>query len=70
MRAALMAPDFRLARVFNRTRAGHRFYLAAWVFLPDHWHCIVAPQYPQTISQVIKSVKNDRGEKGMNGPRG
>jgi putative transposase len=34
-----------------------RFYLTAWVFLPDHWHGIVAPQYAETISQVIKSVK-------------
>ena len=33
-----MEPDFRLlARAFNRARALHRFYLTAWVFLPDHW---------------------------------
>ncbi len=29
--------------------------LHEWVFLPDHWHCIVAPPYPETIS--IKSLK-------------
>src|SRR5271166_6437545 len=49
-----MGPDFRLlARVFHRARALHHFYLAAWVFLPDpsaDGHCIVAPQYPETIS--------------------
>ena len=50
----LIEPDFRLlARAFNRARALHRFYLTAWVFLPYHLHCIVAPQYPKTISQVI-----------------
>ena len=42
-----------MARAFNRARALHRFYLTAWVFLPDpsaDGHCIVAPQYPETIS--------------------
>jgi REP element-mobilizing transposase RayT len=56
-RTNLMETDFTLmARAFNRARALHRFYLTASVFLPDHWHCIVAPQYPGTISQVIKSA--------------
>jgi REP element-mobilizing transposase RayT len=46
-----MEPDFRLsARAFNRARALHRFYLTAWVFLPDHWHCIVAPHYTDTAA--------------------
>jgi putative transposase len=51
-------PDFALlARAFNRARALHPFYLTAWVFLPDHWHCICAPVYPVTISLTMKSVK-------------
>ena len=51
-------PDFPLlARAFNRARALHPFHLTAWVFLPDHWHCICAPVYPVTISLVMKSVK-------------
>ncbi|MDR3676280.1 MAG: transposase [Acidobacteriota bacterium] len=58
-----------LARAFNRARASHRFYLTAWVFLPDHWHCIVALQYPETISQVIKSVKQS-STTGINQRRG
>jgi putative transposase len=57
-RTNLIEADFRLlARAFNRARALHSFYLTSWVFLPDHWHCIVAPRYPEMISQVIKSVK-------------
>ena len=69
-RTKLMEADFRLlARAFNRARALHRFYLTAWVFLPDHWHCIVAPQYPETISQVIKSVKQS-SMTGINQHRG
>ncbi len=51
-------PDFALlARAFNRARALHPFYLTAWVFLPDHWHCICGPIYSVTISLAMKSAK-------------
>jgi putative transposase len=57
-RIKLAEPDFALlARAFNRARALHSFYLTAWDFLPDHWHCICAPVYPATISLAMKSVK-------------
>jgi putative transposase len=46
-----------LARAFKRARALHPFHLTAWVFLPDHRHCICAPVYPVTISLAMKSVK-------------
>ena len=69
-RTTLMEADFRLlARAFNRARALHPFYLTAWVFLPDHWHCIVAPRYPATISQVMKSLKQS-STTGINQHRG
>jgi putative transposase len=35
----------------------HAFLLTAWVFLADHWHAICAPEYPLTVSRVIKSIK-------------
>jgi hypothetical protein len=54
-------PDFALlARAFIRARALRRFYLTAWVFLPDPaaaGHSIFAPVYPLTISLAMKSVK-------------
>ncbi|HEV2349813.1 MAG TPA: hypothetical protein VG028_08225 [Terriglobia bacterium] len=51
-------PDFMLlARVFDRARAWHNFYLTAGVFLPDHWRAICEPVYPVTISLAMKSVK-------------
>lgn len=61
-----------LALALQRARGLHPFYLTAWVFLPDHWHVIVAPAHPLTISVVIKSVKTSstilinrqRGEAG------
>jgi putative transposase len=57
-RTKLTEPDFTLlARAFNRTRVLHPFYLTACVSLPDHWHCIAGPRSPETISGVIKSVK-------------
>ena len=43
--------------IFRRARALHPIYLTAWVFLPDHWHCICAPVYPVTISLAMKSLK-------------
>jgi len=69
-RGRLIEADFLLlARAFNRARALHPFDLIAWVFLPDHWHCIVAPRYPATISQVIKCVKQS-SMTGINRRRG
>ncbi len=46
-----------LARSIHRMRASHGFALTAWVFLPDHWHAIIYPPYPLTISRVIKAIK-------------
>jgi putative transposase len=57
-RARLVDADFQLlALAINRARLAHRFFLTAWVFLPDHWHAICAPAYPVTISLVMKSIK-------------
>jgi REP element-mobilizing transposase RayT len=50
-------PDFALlARAFNRARALRPFHLTAWIFLPDHWHCVCAPVDPVTISLAMKQV--------------
>jgi putative transposase len=58
-RRQLEDADFeRLPLALRRTRAVHPFFLTAWVFLPDHWHAICAPQYPLTISEVMRSLKN------------
>jgi len=57
-RTRLTDADFTLlARAFNRTRVLHPFYLTAWVFLPDHGHSIAGPRFPETISGVMKCVK-------------
>jgi REP element-mobilizing transposase RayT len=43
--------------ILKRARALHPFHLTAWVFLPDHGHCIGAPVYPVAISLAMKPVK-------------
>ncbi len=57
-RAALEDDDFEiLAHVVEARRREHRFLLTAWVFLPDHWHAIIAPRYPLSISRVLETLK-------------
>ena len=46
-----------LARCLDAVRCRQRFLVTAWVFLPDHWHAILFPPYPRTISEAMKSVK-------------
>jgi putative transposase len=72
-RAELQERDYvRLALSLARMRQKHRFLLTAWVFLPDHWHAIICPPHPLTISRVFQAVKvssmisinHERGEAG------
>jgi putative transposase len=46
-----------LARVIRERRRKHGFLLTAWVFLPDHWHAILFPRHPLTISEVMEAIK-------------
>ena len=56
-RPALDETDFALrARSSPAVRGRQRFLLTAWVFLPDHWHAILRPAYPLTISQRVATV--------------
>jgi REP element-mobilizing transposase RayT len=62
-----------LARAIHERRRKHGFLVTAWVFLPDHWHAIVFPRHPFTISEVMESIKvsatkrinRARGELGL-----
>jgi putative transposase len=57
-RNSLNDDDFEvLARVIEARRREHRFLLTAWVFLPDHWHAVLAPPHPKTVSLVMESIK-------------
>jgi REP element-mobilizing transposase RayT len=46
-----------LAQAIAERRKHHGFLLTAWVFLPDHWHAILLPHYPLTISRVMEAIK-------------
>ena len=64
-RGKLEERDFgRLATPLGRMRQKHRFTLTAWVFLPDHWHAIIYPPHPLSISRVFQSVKAYAGIAG------
>jgi putative transposase len=57
-RGRLEEPEFEcLARVVRERREKHHFLLTAWVFLPDHWHAILFPRFPLTVSRVMESIK-------------
>ena len=57
-RINLQDEDFRrLARSIAKMRRKHKFAVTAWVFLPDHWHAIIYPSHPLSISVVLKAVK-------------
>ncbi len=73
-RGTLTEPEFEcLAEVVESRRKALRFLLAAWVFLPDHWHAIIFPRFPLTISRVMETLKvsatrlinNQRRERGV-----
>jgi putative transposase len=46
-----------LAGVVCERREKHHFLLTAWVFLPNHWHAILFPRFPVTVSRVMESIK-------------
>lgn len=72
-REVLTEPEFAcLARVIRERRLKHGFLLTAWVFLPDHWHAILYPRYPVTLSRIMESIKVGstlciNGARGQNG---
>ena len=37
-------------------RQKQRFALTVWIFLPDHWHAIIYPPYPVSISSSKRSA--------------
>jgi putative transposase len=57
-RRVLSASEFAdLARVIHERRGQHGFLLTAWAFLPDHWHAVIYPPFPLTISAVMEAMK-------------
>ena len=57
-RSPLRETDFEsLASAIRERRDHHPFLFTAWVLLPDHWHAILFPRFPLTISRVMETIK-------------
>jgi putative transposase len=48
-----------LGDVFVKTRAELDFALCGYVFMPDHWHALLWPSWPLTISLVMQRLKEE-----------
>ncbi|MEW5979975.1 MAG: transposase [Acidobacteriota bacterium] len=46
-----------IAETIVKERARLGFLLYGYVLMPDHWHALVFPRFPVTISDVIQNVK-------------
>lgn len=73
-RAPLSTLEFAaFADAFESRHKTFGFLLTAWVFLPNHWHAILFPKHPLTVSNAMNSVKTSstrqinrmRGESGV-----
>jgi len=41
----------------EESRSKLRFLFLGYVLMPDHWHALIWPAYPLTISRVIQDIK-------------
>ena len=46
-----------LAEGIEKSRQKPRFLFLGYVLMPDHWHALIWPTFPLTISRVIQDVK-------------
>jgi len=58
-----------LLRIFESARCRLGFLLCGYVLMPDHWHALVFPRYPLTISRVLQDVKSVAARKFNPGRR-
>jgi REP-associated tyrosine transposase len=46
-----------LMQVLEESRRRLGFALCGYVLMPDHWHALIWPQYPLSVSQVLHDAK-------------
>jgi putative transposase len=56
-------------KALAESRRRERFLLAGYVLMPDHWHALIWPSHPLTISRAVQSVKW-RAARSLNRHRG
>lgn len=47
-----------LIEVIDRTRKRLGFLFCGYVLMPDHWHALIWPRFPLTISHVLQDLKS------------
>ena len=56
--ARLAGEEFALlTNALVESRRKLHFQLLGYVLMPDHWHALIWPAYPLTISRVVQDVK-------------
>lgn len=69
-RLALGEADFEcLAKAINGVRGRRRFLFTGYVFMPDHWHALLAPARGDTLPALMDAVKV-AAVRGINARRG
>lgn len=58
-----------LIDALNRSRAHLGFLLCGYVLMPEHWHALLWPSFPLTISRVVQDIRS-RITKSLNRYRG
>jgi putative transposase len=57
-RLPFTAADFVcLADAIRGVRTRRKFLLTGYVFMPDHWHALIAPDYGDTLPNMMDAVK-------------
>ena len=46
-----------VAAAFETSRRKLGFLFLGYVLMPDHWHALIAPGFPLTISRVMQDIK-------------
>jgi putative transposase len=46
-----------VAAAIERSRRKLHFLFLGYVLMPDHWHALIRPAFPLTISRVVQDVK-------------
>jgi REP element-mobilizing transposase RayT len=56
--ARLSDSEYRqVAAAIEQSRRKLHFLFLGYVLMPDHWHALIWPAYPLTISRVIQDIK-------------
>lgn len=58
-----------LIEAFAKSRQHLGFLLCGYVLMPDHWHALLWPSFPLTISRVLQDIRT-RMTKTLNRHRG